>query len=336
MELTKKDTKMIQGLSVLAMVCLHLFNREYEGLFQPLIFIKGIPLSFYFSLLSDFCVMGFAACSGYGHMSRFGKEGYYKHRLKALIPLICNYWLILVLFSLVSVIVGTGNSMPGTIKTFVMNALFLENSYNGAWWYMFSYILLVLISPVILKCVRKYNPWIVLVISFGIYCVAYYVRFYLPESNWILGKLGPFGMTLFEYVLGAICYEKKVLSRIYKVWKKMNSWMRNMLSVFLFAVMLFGRTLVVPSLFVAPVTGTVIIVLFHLWKKPKWAERIFEIMGMHSTNIWLTHMFFYLVIFENLVYIAKYPILIFAFMIAITLGVSVVLKSIMKLLKLSK
>ena len=32
MELSKKDTKMIQGFSVIAMVCLHLFCRyEYGG-----------------------------------------------------------------------------------------------------------------------------------------------------------------------------------------------------------------------------------------------------------------------------------------------------------------
>lgn len=41
MELTKRDTKMIQGLSVLAMLCLHLFDRDYTGLFTPLVFVRG-------------------------------------------------------------------------------------------------------------------------------------------------------------------------------------------------------------------------------------------------------------------------------------------------------
>lgn len=41
MELTKRDTKMIQGLSVLAMLCLHLFDKDYTGLFTPLIFVGG-------------------------------------------------------------------------------------------------------------------------------------------------------------------------------------------------------------------------------------------------------------------------------------------------------
>lgn len=41
MELSKNDSKMLQGLSVLAMVCLHLFDRDYTGLFTPLLFGGG-------------------------------------------------------------------------------------------------------------------------------------------------------------------------------------------------------------------------------------------------------------------------------------------------------
>ena len=79
MELTKKDTKMLQGLSVLAMVWLHLFDtNNYQGLFQPLLFIGDLPVSFFLGQLSDFCVFGFAFCSGYAHMLLFEQKDYYK------------------------------------------------------------------------------------------------------------------------------------------------------------------------------------------------------------------------------------------------------------------
>lgn len=64
---------MLQGLSVLAMLCLHLFDRNYQNLFQPLIFVGGIPFSFYVAQLSDFCVFGFAFCSGYAHMTMYSE-----------------------------------------------------------------------------------------------------------------------------------------------------------------------------------------------------------------------------------------------------------------------
>ncbi len=44
MELSKNDTKMLQGLSVLAMIWLHLFCKDYIGLFTPIIFAGGVRL----------------------------------------------------------------------------------------------------------------------------------------------------------------------------------------------------------------------------------------------------------------------------------------------------
>lgn len=59
-------------------------------------------------------------------------------------------------------------------------------------------------------------------------------------------------------------------------------------------------------------------------------ERFFLFIGAHSTHIWLTHMFFYLYLFNGLVYKAIYPLAIYAFMIVITLTVSVILNYIEK------
>ena len=125
MELSKNDSKMLQGLSVLAMICLHLFDRDYTGLFSPIIYIGGEPLSFYFAQLSDFCVFGFAFLSGYAHMLQHDASGYYKRRLKGLLSLMCSYWLILILFTVVSMLAGQTERMPGSVGKFVLNALLL-------------------------------------------------------------------------------------------------------------------------------------------------------------------------------------------------------------------
>lgn len=326
MELTKNDSKMLQGLSVLAMIWLHLFDRDYTGLFAPIIFWGGVPCSFYIAQLSDFCVFGFAFLSGYAHMMQSSQAGYYQRRLKGLLSVFCSYWLILIVFSIVSIAIGQGDYMPGSFKKFLLNALSLENSYNGAWWYMFSYAVLVVISPVLLKWVKRCHPVIVLGIGLVIYCVAYFVRFKLGYSNWLLGKFGPFGMTLFEYLLGALALKYQVFTRIHIISEKLPKAAYWLLATALMLGMLYGRTKVVPSLFVAPVTGFVVMSLFHFWNKPQVVKRAFLLVGRNSTNIWLTHMFFYLVIFKNLVYIAKYPLLIFALMLAITIPLSMLLQ----------
>ena len=66
MEPNQRELKAMQGLSVFAMVCLHLFCRyDYDGLYTPLIILLGYPLCFYLGQAADFCVTGFAFCSGY-------------------------------------------------------------------------------------------------------------------------------------------------------------------------------------------------------------------------------------------------------------------------------
>lgn len=263
-------------------------------------------------------------------MVSYSKEDYYKSRLKGLLAVLCDYWLILCIFSVISIIGGQAEFMPGSIGKFVRNALMVENSYNGAWWYMFAYTVLVICSPVLLKAVKRYHSVAVLVIGFAVYCVAYYVRFSLKTDNWLLIKFGPFGMTLFEYLIGAVCYKIRFLTWMRERWSKLPTVVRWSGATILMLGMLYSRTKIVPSLFVAPATGSIIMALFVLWKKTKWIEYAFLFVGRHSTNIWLTHMFFYSVLFCGLVYKAKYPVFVFAYMIAVTIALSKLLQLVQK------
>ena len=327
MELTTRDTKMIQGISVLAMVCLHLFcTLDFSELYSPLILINDIPLSFYFAQLCDFCVVGFAFCSGYAHMIKYGQKGYYKNRLIKLLFLLINFWLILIVFSGISILAGHADFMPGSLQSFLGNFFLYRLSYNGAWWYMFTYSVIVIISPVILKAVDKINPIIVLSFGLIIYFAAYIVRFKLHSTNWFVTQFGTFGMTLFEYILGAVFYQHTILTKIGKIKYKIDNKSQIIFpiaSLLIFLVMLFGHTLIIRSLFIAPITGCIIIILFHFTRKPIWVEKSLLFIGKHSTNIWLSHMFFYLCLFTNLAYIAKYAPLIFAFMLFLCIIVSI-------------
>ena len=322
---------MLQGLSVIAMVLLHLFcTYDYADKYTPILFFSGVPLCFYIAQLSDFCVFGFAFCSGYGHMVNYGREDFYKSRLKGLLALLCDYWVILFVFSIISIAAGQPEFMPGSLRQFLLSASLVETAYNGAWWYLFIYAVLVVISPISLKAVKKHRPLLVLMLSFAVYCAAYYVRFRVVTDNWLLIQFGLFGMTLFEYLVGAVCYKSGFVTWLRKCWSRLPKTLQWITTMVLMLAMLYCRTKIVASLFVAPVTGAVIMALFVLWKKPKWFENMFLFVGNHSTNIWLTHMFFYMVLFRHLVYKAKYPVFIFAFMMAITTVVSMLLHLVQK------
>ena len=66
MELSKQQTDYTKGIAIAMMLCLHLFNREYRGLFAPSLFVGNQPLSYYISLFCDCCVWIYCFCSGYG------------------------------------------------------------------------------------------------------------------------------------------------------------------------------------------------------------------------------------------------------------------------------
>ena len=82
----------------------------------------------------------------------------------------------------------------------------------------------------------------------------------------------------------------------------------------------------VQSLFVAVVTATVTIILLCVCPLPKRLTSLLCYLGEHSTNIWLVHMFFYTVLFDGFVFCAKYPILIFLLLLAVSLASSYVIK----------
>ena len=207
--------------------------------------LGGVPLSFYIAQLSDFCVFGFAFLSGYAHMKLYGLADYYKRRLKGLLSLLCSYWLILVVFSAAGILMGKGDFIPRNMKTFFLNVTLMK-SYCGAWWYLLTYVMLVMISPIILKTVQKCNGFIVLAVGLAVYCGAYLIRFRYDAENWFLINLGPFGMTLFEYLIGAVAFKYQIISRIYQQWLKIPRAIQLIGSIICIIGMLWVRTKILP------------------------------------------------------------------------------------------
>lgn len=146
-------------------------------------------------------------------------------------------------------------------------------------------------------------------------------------SGWVAVQFGKLGMTLFEYILGAVFCKELLFTRLnqlcQKIKKRMGIPLYHIGWCFALFALFLGRTLVIPNMIAAPFSGLVIIIWFCLERKPAWIEKIFLFFGTHSTNIWLTHLFFYAVIFVDFIYIAKYPILIYLFMLGITSCLSV-------------
>ena len=335
MELTKQDTQKAKGVAIIGMVMLHLFCRLGDLPYTPWLWIGETPLIYYLGLFVDFCVPIYCFCSGYAHylLKEKHKTDYNKATAQKLLRFLSQYWLVVILFSAVGLLTGNGAVIPGSLSEFLGNLLLYRLSYNGAWWFVITYIFLSVLSPVLFKITQKLNPILLLLLSGFLYFTSYLFRFQVPITlsnavlNWIWQQLILLGTSQFAYMIGMVSRKAQWVSKLRAICQR-----KTICSVCLLLVLLaaFVGHCVVQSLIVAPITALAVLLCLSGIKLPACVDRILLLMGKHSTNIWLVHMFFYLTLFENFVFIAKYPIFVFALMIAVCLGVSCLIDQISK------
>ena len=119
-EITVQKSNQLKSIAILMMLCLHLFNREYKDLFQPIIFVGDQPLSYYISLFCDACVPIFAFVTGYGLFFKFNqsRDTFKTSNLIRIKILYINYWIILILFAVILGLIVGKNGYPGDLFTF--------------------------------------------------------------------------------------------------------------------------------------------------------------------------------------------------------------------------
>lgn len=318
----KQETKQLQGVAILAMLCLHLFCT-YTPLFTPLVYIGSIPLTYFIGQASDCCVMIYCFCSGYGLMASYiacnekGRQ-YFVERRKGLFRLLQSYWIILLMFAVVTLLLG--EEWLKSPIVFIANFLVFGSSYNGAWWFVGTYILMVLLSPIIFKMVQR-HPVMVAIIAPIVYTTSYVARFRL--TGFLEQQLSLLGMSYAELLLGVYFYKYSFMKRIEEIWNRIlpNKYQLPVL-FFIIVATIFVRGYVT-TLFIAPLSGIVFIFCYLLLaRKLLTLRKVFSFLGKHSTNIWLTHMFFYMPAYGGVAYYGKYPLFVLGILLGICLALS--------------
>jgi len=328
MELSKQQTDYTKGIAIAMMLCLHLFNREYRGLFAPSFFVGNQPLSYYISLFCDCCVWIYCFCSGYGlYITRQNKPATFvqTNRMR-LLKLYLNYWVVLLLFAVVlGILLGKSTDYPGSWLKFMYNFISLDSSYNGAWWFISSYALLVILAPIIFRLIEKLNNYFVLAGAFVLYTFGYYARIKIPVISEIefiqllWHQVYMLANAIFPFVLGAIAFRHKWYSKLMNGFGK---WpFRNGILLLLIGLLIVAHTMV-PSLFVAVFTGIAFIFLFNAMQLNLVVERILQYLSTHSTNIWLVHLFLISSFAKTWSYAPQQPVLIYMWVLGWCLLIS--------------
>ena len=315
-----QKTNQLKSIAILMMLCLHLFNRDYNGLFQPLLFIGSQPLSYYISLFSDACVPIFAFVSGYGLYYSYvnSKDQYANKNKERAKKLYVRYWIILFVFVVLLGLALGKEGYPGSWQKFLLSFTGIKTFYNGAWWFFTIYILFVFTSQFWFKLLDKLNPYFYLSVLLIIYGIAFYFRIYKGNIfdnsivHWLHTQGALYFCTLFQFMLGAFAlkfqWHKKVTDALARIKYKNLFALLGIIGLIVF----HG---IVPNFIVAPFTALGFIFLFLQMNFGKSIEKGLDFFTPHSTNLWLVHMFFYLIYFKDLIYAPQYPLLIFGWLI---------------------
>lgn len=332
MEISVKQSNHLKVVAILMMLCLHLFNRNYIGLFEPLLFVGKQPLVFYISLFCDACVPIFAFVSGYGLYYKYQQDNmvYAKENIFRLKNLYLNYWIILFIFPVILGLVLKFPGYPGTIIKIVNNMTGFDTSYNGAWWFFTTYVIFVLTSGFWFDLIQKLNPYLYITVLFIIYILCFYLRLNkfwehktsLEFLNIIIKDLAFFFCTLFQFMLGAFALKYKWNTAATKLFKKIK--FKNWIILVLMAglVVVHG---IVPNFIIAPFTGLCFIFLFCQLDLNESVIKGLDLLVPHSTNMWLTHMFFYMIFFPGFIYSFRYPVIIIFVLVLLCVISSVII-----------
>lgn len=337
MELTKQQIKTTKGIAIIFMLLLHLFcTKQYEELYTPIIIIGQVPLIYYFALFADCCVAIYCFCSGYGLYRSYERniKSYKSNNYKRLFKLYINSWIILIIFVVIlGSITGEFNVIGEGLKDFILTVALIDPAYNGAWWFLTTYILLVVISPILYRIVDKVNFKPILFLSLLFYFIAYVQRIkgvIIVENeilSWGIRQLALFGTSQFPFMVGGIFAKYNTYSWLYRKSNEIKN--KNVIGIIIIVAMIILHGFI-ETLFIAVFTGIIFICVFNLMDKPKWVEKPLIFIATYSTNLWLIHMFVYITYLRNLVYAPKYAIIIFPWFIAISLSLSIVVQWIYK------
>ncbi len=331
---TKEDTLLVKGIAILFMLFYHLFET-YERVDS--LGVIYVPLSEdVFLMISGFgniCVAVFAFLSAYGISKKLisledaDLRGWYKvsvkRYLKLLIGFLCIYASVTLLwFYKFDYVKLYGKGWQGALCG-ILDALGLAQvagtpTLCETWWYMEIAIIIIFITPILLKVVK----------SMGNYSI-------------ILGVLLPLVVELpfdfkryyFVILFGVVAAYEEWLERARL--DRFPKWARIIVGIVLFAALVVIRqNYFVYNSFAYLLDGA--IAVFFAWFMKELfggipgVKQILRFLGKHSMNIYFIHSFIYMIIYQEFVYSFRYAGLIFVVLLAICLVYSVCLEGIKK------
>ncbi len=343
MDLTKQQSTILKGTAILMMLFLHLFNHlPYVRNCQPILYLQGDPLVYLLTKFTAICVPMYLFLSGYGLyiISADSKRTLtFKTGIKRIFLLYINFWIILLIFIPIGIWLVPG-IYPGTWINIISNITAWNTSYNGEWWFLFPYIVLVFTAGRSIKLVKKYNLGKLLVGLLGLYILTYFMiyfnRVFLYEHQFAYMPLLCLNLAP-VFLFGALFAKEAVFEKV----RLKTDLLKSKNAILISAIfLLIAIRMLLPVAIFNIFFAIAFMLLFSQLNLSIYISRFLIFMGEHSTNMWLTHTFFCYYFFKEFIYSFRYPVIIYVVLITVSVlasfGINIIYKPILKSVKSSQ
>ena len=312
-EFSSIDTKQMKGFAIILMLIHHLWGfpeRIAGGELKHLITIFGDSSILILGNFSKICVSLFFFLGGYGIYMQSKKKNF--NILNNIKKLYIAYWKVFVIFIPIALfffrnqkafcsteyIYAIYNNLSW--KKIIICFLGFSNSLNHEWWFLYSYIIAIILFPLIKNIIEKNSiivniTWIVIV---GILMTNV---FPIIGTQKVLGTLknnylyssifcqtAPF-ITCFY--MGILFAKENLIIKLKNSIKQVID-INPLVDIIILIIMVFTRNYIAGAeLDIIYVPILIIITLDILNYLPK-IKLILRKLGEHSTNMWLTHTFY--------------------------------------------
>lgn len=347
--ITKEQSKALQGLAILMMLYHHLFSTpEALGVqYHSLLNIGGVNIELRMAWFFKICVGIYAFVSGYGlakssatqspsYDDSFGKILFkdYKFVLKKLFSFFLQYWLVFILFVPIGFIFF---GKPVVISELLLNLFGISSSYNGAWWYVFQYMKMLLVFPLIdcfLMIYKNKSARRIWGIFYAVLFVALIVVFMINKDV-VFGALEFFQPAFFLcFIVGIVIARLKLYELCSKILPEKLLYILGILG---FILVIAARVKIAKDASSAgldfvfvPVFAFGFSVIVYMLPK---VSDFFCFFGGLSTYMWLTHVFFYDHYAKKLVMCSKVSLGIYLTLVLLSAVSALVLGKIYVLLR---
>lgn len=336
--LIREDIEKTKGYAIITMLLLHLFCVPGGSLCKPIIWLSNTqPLIYYIGWISAICAPTFCICNGYAHYQQGKGNDNGLSSYKCLIRVtkfLITFWTACTFVAIVGFIMRS-DTIPVSLVDYVANMFLISWSYTGIWWYAFVYVYFVIISKLVFKIVEKMPATLTILLITVQFLVVETIWKIIPvevSGLWIVTRLYYIlGARLFCYFAGMYLAKYNVVEKCATHFNKYGKW-RNMILMIEIVFISICLIFIEKGILLIPFS-VLVFIAFHCWEKSKYINCVFSFLGKHSTYIWLIHPIIYsgsIPFFRNLLSALRYPVLIFAALLIVCIGISVFLSKISK------